>query len=204
MRRILFGFLAFDLFALVIINSLGPFSFNVGQSTVWLALPWQSTTIPDVPAEAVNLPSVRVQQPQANPDESFPEPTSVSDLPLTPAPAQLPAPSQVVNHCYDKAKNRSVFTDSSCESLGLASRAVVDGSKMNQSDRFPVSAHAESSEDAPSPRVSRLASSDRELLCLQIKQQKDLWENSRSEQGRKNAAEYRYQYSKNDCHNVLP
>lgn len=56
MRRILFGFLAFDLFALVIMNSLGPFSFNVGQTTISLALPWQSTTILDVPAEA------RVQQ----------------------------------------------------------------------------------------------------------------------------------------------
>lgn len=75
---------------------------------------------------------------------------------------------------------------------------------MNRSDRFPFPAHVESSEDAPPPRVSRLASSDRELLCLQLKQQKELWENSNSEQGRKNAAEYRYQYSKNDCHNVLP
>ncbi len=59
-------------------------------------------------------------------------------------------------------------------------------------------------EEIPTPRVARVGSSDRELLCLQIKQQKELWENSRSEQGRKNAAEYRYQYSKNDCHNVLP
>lgn len=126
----------------------------------------------------------------------------------------LLANAQVVNQCID-AKGKTTFSDLPCKTIGMFTRKTVDGSNMSRADGIPrvnyIDQHGEVNnrpqgwydKEPTQPKRVATGPTQHEIDCLEIKRNKEHWENAKSEQGRRNAAEYRYQYSKNNCHLVV-
>lgn len=127
--------------------------------------------------------------------------------------------AQVVNQCVDHKTGKSTFSDKPCDKLGLYTKKIIDGAKMSTADGLPRTNYVDENgnfianrpvgwyEQAPknSQATGTLQHQEPEIVakCAAIKKNKLYWEQFNTDQARREAAELRYQYSKNNCHLVL-
>lgn len=129
------------------------------------------------------------------------------------------AMAQVVNQCVDQKTGKSTFSDKPCDKLGLYTKKTIDGSRMSSADGLPRTNYVDENgkfianrpvgwyEQAPekSQATGTLQHREPEIVakCAAIKKNKLYWEQFNTDHARREAAELRYQYSKNNCHLVL-
>jgi len=94
MKKIFFGFLAFDLVVFLFVNNLGPFFVPVGPAVFRVGLPWQSS----FKTSPLDAPSAVLSVNQGSMPSGFfdpaPRPNEVQIVgvnPSSPSPASSPA-----------------------------------------------------------------------------------------------------------------
>lgn len=187
MKKLVFGFLVFDLLVLLIIQNFGPITINAGSAVVVVAFPWQKTE-PHFQVTNDELHPIRTPAPTPPAIAAEPSPAALTPSATTASPAAGSA-----FKCKD-AQNRISFSDKPCSSQQLKMVGVIDGSKLSRAD--PIKITPSASDIDQTPTVSAVSHDTQEAQCADWRQKRNQAEAARNQ---KVMGEYQYLLIKHDC-----